>query len=762
MLRMVLTGLEHLEITHLLPMVADDSKGQVLARVLCCAICRTDAKMWEQGHRDLIFPRVLGHEMVVQLLVPDMDSCQNPDQDQNQNPQAYIVWPGKSCGHCKYCKGHRENLCEDMEITGFHTDGGFAHQVILPKDSLIPLPEGMNTHVACFAEPIGCVINAFGKLTIKKGDRVLIYGAGTMGLVTALYAKSLGLIPLIIEKHESKIRRTSAFLEYTAIACVKETLENEFDIVINACPDPIALCQAITKVDKGGAISFFSGISKNEHVETNLLNLIHYKEASLTGAYGMKRSDMAQAIPFMQAHEKQLQLLVQEVVSPEQAPYLLPEVLTGQPLKFILDFTGRFSEKPGLEKIGLKKVESEKLETASHHSPGEPQSPDAPAMDFTKIFAEQSICRRVIQAISPLSNALLSDARAKMDDKTKPLGALGTLEALGIQMSQIQNSLTPVILQKNLFVFAGDHGITEEGVSAYPCEVTGQMVENFLHGGAAINVLCRHHNIDMKVIDMGVIKTFSPHPDLIIAKVAKGTRNFAIEAAMTQNQMQKALETGMQVFLSAHAKRPIQIVGLGEMGIGNTTSASAIISAITGICPAQATGRGTGVDNKGLEHKIKVIERVLAFHRLGPIHAPVNAPGNGPVNGFEILEKIGGFEIAGITGAILAAASKGCAVVLDGVISTAAGLVAHTINPMVQGYLISGHKSVEQAQKAALTHMNLTPVIDFNMRLGEGTGAAMAMDTIDAACKIMTQMASFDEAKISRTAVFPQIPISNP
>jgi len=719
---MVLTGLEHLEIKPLSPMVPDDSKGQVLARVLCCAICRTDAKMWEQGHRDLIFPRVLGHEMVVQIL--------DQDQNQDQNQQAYIVWPGKSCGRCKYCKGHRENLCEKMEITGFHTDGGFAHQVILPRESLIPLPQGINIHVACFAEPIGCVINAFERLTIKQGDRVLIYGAGTMGLVTALYAKSLGLIPLIIEKHENKIRRTSAFLEETAIACVKETLENEFNIVINACPDPVALCQAITKVDKGGSISFFSGIRKNEQVETNLLNLIHYKEASLTGAYGMKRSDMAQAIPFMQAHEKQLQLLVQEVVSPEKAPHLLPRVLTGQTLKFILDFRGRFSEKPRSEK-----PESKKLKTASQHAPG------TPAVDLIKIFSEQSLGRRVSQAISPVSQALLPDARAKMDDKTKPLGALGTIEALGIQMSQIQNSLTPVILQKNIFVFAGDHGITEEGVSAFPSEVTGQMVENFLNGGAAINVLCRHHHIDMKVVDMGVIKKFSPHPDLIIAKVARGTRNFAIEAAMTRDQMQKALETGMQIFLSAHAKRPIQIVGLGEMGIGNTTSASAIICAITGISPDQATGRGTGVDNKGLEHKTKVIERVLAFHQPNP------------ANGFEILEKIGGFEIAGIAGAILAAASKGCAVVLDGVISTAAGLVAHTINPLVQGYLISGHKSVEPAQKAALTHMDLTPVIDFNMRLGEGTGAAMAMDTIDAACKIMTQMASFDEAKISRTTV---------
>jgi nicotinate-nucleotide--dimethylbenzimidazole phosphoribosyltransferase len=724
MIKMVLTGLERLEIKPLPPM-APASKDEILARVLCCAICRTDAKMWEQGHRDLVFPRVLGHEMVVQVQGPG----QSPDQ-------AYVVWPGKSCGQCKYCKNHRENLCEHMKITGFHTDGGFAHQVILPKESLIPLPQGMNRHVACFAEPIGCVINAFEKLTVNQGDRVLIYGAGTMGLVTALYAKNRGLVPLIIEKHENKIRQTRAFLESCAIPCVKETLENGFDIVINACPDHIALCQAINKVDKGGAISFFSGITKNEHVETNLLNLIHYKEATLTGAYGMKRSDMAQAIPFMQAHEKQLHRLIQEVVSPEQAPRLLPRVLTGQALKFILDFTDSPPEEPGPDKTG-----SNETQMPPRPFPGESQDTDAG--NLTALLPKHSLCRQVIQAISPLSNTLLAHARAKMDDKSKPLGALGKIEALGIRMSQIQNSLTPVILQKNLFVFAGDHGITEEGISAFPSEVTGQMVDNFLNGGAAINVLCRHHHIEMKVVDMGVIKKFSPHPDLIIAKVARGTRNFAIEPAMTCAQMLKALEAGMDVFLSAHAKKAIQIVGLGEMGIGNTTSASAIISVITGIPPAQATGRGTGVDNKGLEHKTKVIERVLAFHRPDP------------ANGFEILEKIGGFEIAGIAGAILAAASKGCAVVLDGVISTAAGLVAHTINPDIQGYLFSGHKSVEQSQQAALAHMDLSPVIDFNMRLGEGTGAALAMDTIDAACKIMSQMASFDEARISRTPCSP-------
>ncbi len=358
-------------------------------------------------------------------------------------------------------------------------------------------------------------------------------------------------------------------------------------------------------------------------------------------------------------------------------------------------------------------------------------------------LASDSLCRRVIENITPLSDSLLTDATSKIDNKTKPLGALGRMEDLAVQISLIQNSLNPEILQKNLFVFAGDHGITEEGVSAYPSEVTAQMVDNFLNGGAAINVLCRHHNIDMKVVDMGVSREFAPHPGLIIKKVAKGTRNFAIEDAMTKQQMILALENGMTTFLSAYDKKPMDIVGLGEMGIGNTSSASAIISVITGIPPAQATGRGAGVDDKGLARKTCTIENALAFHPIDPS------------NGFEILQKIGGFEIAGIAGAVLAAASKKTAVVLDGVISTAAGLVAFIINPEVKGYLISGHKSVEQAQKAALAHMGLVPLIDFGMRLGEGTGAALAIDMADAACKIMCQMASFDEARVARSSILP-------
>lgn len=705
MKKLVLKGLRQLELMPAEPVEPPADTGMITAEVVCCAVCRTDAKMWEQGHRDLVFPRVPGHEMVVR------DTAGN----------RFAVWPGKSCGVCRHCRRGRENLCEEMKIAGFHTDGGFADQVTVPRACLVPLPPDLDSRVACFAEPVGCVINAFEKLPADPGQRLLIFGGGTMGLVTALYAKARGYRPLILEKNEAKIRTVQPVLADWDIPIAKETMESEFDLVINACPDPIAFCQAVTKVDKGGHVSFFSGITKNEQVETNLLNQIHYKEAALSGAYGMKQSDMEQAVPFMASHADRLARLIQKTVAPESAPDLMPDVLSGQYLKFILDFSGGFL------------TDAREMPTAAP-AKGQDRGP-ARAASLWK----DSRCARIVEAVRPVTEDRLADATAKIDDKTKPLGALGRIEDLCVRMSLIQDSLNPEIRQKNLFVFAGDHGVTEEGVSAFPAEVTGQMVDNFLSGGAAINVLCRHYGIDLKVVDMGVIKSFSPHPLLERAKVAPGTRNMAIEPAMTRAQALRALEAGMDVFLAAHDRNPVQIVGLGEMGIGNTTAATAIICAVTGIEPADATGRGTGVDNKGLSHKTEVIQRILAFHRPDP------------ADGLGILEAVGGFEIAGIAGACLAAASKGCAVVLDGVISTAAGLLAYLMNPDIGGYLISGHRSVETAQIAALERMDLTPVIDLDMRLGEGTGAALAMDLAETACRIMCEMASFDEAKISRS-----------
>lgn len=325
MIRMVLRGIRQLEVEPL----DNDPKtpvepGHKAVDVLACAICRTDAKMWEQGHRDLIFPRVLGHEMVVQ----------------DAGGQRHIVWPGSSCGTCPYCRAGKENLCDSMQITGFHADGGFSHRAVLPINSLIPVPGSLETHAGCFAEPVACVVNAFDKLPLAPGKKLLIYGGGTMGLIIALYARHKGLYPLVLEKDAAKIQKIAPILGDWGIALAQNTRESRFPLVINACPDDAALCQAITKVDKGGHISFFSGITKNQAVETNLLNLIHYREASITGAYGMTRSDIKTALAFLVSHARELGRLVEAVVPPEQAPNLMPRILKGKCFKYILDFTG--------------------------------------------------------------------------------------------------------------------------------------------------------------------------------------------------------------------------------------------------------------------------------------------------------------------------------------------------------------------------------------------------------------------------------------
>ncbi|MCG8563926.1 MAG: nicotinate-nucleotide--dimethylbenzimidazole phosphoribosyltransferase, partial [Desulfobacterales bacterium] len=448
-------------------------------------------------------------------------------------------------------------LCDHMEITGFYSDGGFAPQILVPEASLIPMPENLDPHIACFGEPVGCVINAFEKMPLSPGKKLLIYGGGTMGLIAAVYGRHLGLLPLILEKDAAKIRKITPILEALDLPCVQETRESHFPLVINACGDYIAFCQAITKVDKGGHLSFFSGISKNETLETNLVNLLHYKEVGLSGAYGMKKSDMEKALPFLASHSRELSLLVEEIVPLEKAPELLPRVLTGQQLKYILDFTGTPCTVPAPE-TALPESSSK-----AFHTKRDDPFDEAPALGS------------VLEGIQPLDPDMVALAQAKMDDKSKPLGALGKLEPLAVRLAMIRGTLNPSIPTKALLVFAGDHGVTEEGVSAFPSEVTGQMVENFLNGGAAINVLCRHHGIAMKVVDMGVKKEFSPHPMLIRSKVAPGSRNMALEPAMTRDQAIQALQAGMDAFFSLNENAPVHILGLGEMGIGNTTSATA-------------------------------------------------------------------------------------------------------------------------------------------------------------------------------------------
>ena len=344
----------------------------------------------------------------------------------------------------------------------------------------------------------------------------------------------------------------------------------------------------------------------------------------------------------------------------------------------------------------------------------------------------------ILETINPIEETFKSAAQAKIDSKTKPIGSLGKIEDLAVKLCLIQRTLDPIVQRKFMFVFAADHGVVEEGVSAYPAEVTPQMVQNFLQGGAAINVFCRHHGIDMKVVDMGVNADFQEHPLLIDLKVRKGTRNFASERAMTKQEAVQALKNGMIAFLNEYESKGIDTVGLGDMGIGNTTSSSAIISVVTGLSPELAAGRGTGIDNDTLKHKAHVIQKAIYFHNPDP------------TDGLDILLKIGGLEIGGIAGAILAAASKRVTIVLDGLISTAGALIAALVNPHVKDYLIAGHRSVEPAHQAALSYLELEPVLDLKMRLGEGTGAALAIGILEVAAKIMTEMASFEEAGVSK------------
>jgi nicotinate-nucleotide--dimethylbenzimidazole phosphoribosyltransferase len=676
-------------------------EGMVRLHVNYCGVCRTDAKMWHEGHRDLVLPRVPGHEIAA---VDDAG-------------QSVTVWPATACGQCAYCASGRENLCESMKIMGFHYDGGFSDTVVVPVDSLIHVPDGIPPHLVCFAEPVGCVLNALEKLDLEPPQRVIIFGGGTVGLLAAWIVRTLGHTPLVIEKQARKIEKAAPFLESASIACRQQTDDSAFDAVVNACPDHTAFCQGITKLAKGGRYAFFSGLAKNEHIETNLINLLHYKEVAVYGAYGLTRDHMRRTLDLIAEHAATLEHLVEAVIPPGKLEEILPEVLAGEAFKYILNCNLN-----GGNTVSGRPVGKTVAETMSQ--------PELAA-------AEQSLFRQIRASISPVDTGLLAAARQKIDSKTKPLGALGRLEDLAVQACLIQKTLSPQLENKALFVFAGDHGVAEEGISAYPSEVTAQMVANFLDGGAAINVLCRHHHIDMRIVDMGVNAEIAPHAKLVDKKVRRGTRNFALEPAMTREEAIQALEAGMACFLDLRNQKPIHLVGLGEMGIGNTTSAAAIISAATGISPHQATGRGTGIDDEGVRHKIKVIEKALAFHR----------PDSG--DGLDLLGKVGGFEIAGIAGAALAAASNGTVVVLDGVISTAAGLIAHLIQPDIGGYLVSGHRSVEPAQQAALERMGLEPIIDLGMRLGEGTGAALAMNFVAAACRIMREMASFDEAGVS-------------
>ncbi len=324
---------------------------------------------------------------------------------------------------------------------------------------------------------------------------------------------------------------------------------------------------------------------------------------------------------------------------------------------------------------------------------------------------------------------------ARIDAKTKPQGSLGRLESVAMQLGLIQVSSAPRIVDPHLLVFAADHGVTVEGVSAYPQEVTWQMVMNYLARGAAVNVFASAAGLSLKVVDAGVRHAFDPHPDLVDRKIALSTRNFAHEAAMSLTQAERAIAAGATLMREL-AATGCNAIAFGEMGIGNTTAASALMAHLTGLAPEVCIGRGTGLDDSGLARKRAVIEAALALH--AGAHAPLEA-----------LAALGGFEIAMICGAMLAAAKARMVIVVDGFIVGSALLVAQALAPNVMDYCIFAHASNEEGHAAMLRHFNARPLLDLGLRLGEGTGAALAFPLVKAAAAFLESMASFSQAGVT-------------
>ncbi len=338
--------------------------------------------------------------------------------------------------------------------------------------------------------------------------------------------------------------------------------------------------------------------------------------------------------------------------------------------------------------------------------------------------------------VEDVDEGLRQQARLRLDQLTKPLGSLGRLEGLAQQIVGITRNIRPQLTRKVIITMAADHGVAEEGVSAYPQVVTQQMVYNFLRGGAGINVLARHVGARVIVVDMGVAADLPPHPDLVSRKIGRGTKNFTDGAAMTLEEVCSAIEAGLEI-VEHEVRLGADIVGTGDMGIGNTTSSSAIVAAMTGIAVQRVTGRGTGINEVTLTKKIEVIQRALE----------VNHPD--PSDPLDVLAKVGGFEIAGLVGVILGSARAQRPVVVDGFISGAAALLAAGLEPRVKAYLIASHLSQEAGHRVVLERLGLQPLLDLNLRLGEGTGAALAMFLVEAACKVLTEMATFQEAGVS-------------
>ncbi len=346
---------------------------------------------------------------------------------------------------------------------------------------------------------------------------------------------------------------------------------------------------------------------------------------------------------------------------------------------------------------------------------------------------------KYMNEIEDIDTFFSKKAREREDILTKPNGSLGKLEEIAIEIAAMKREEIPKIHRKVIFTLAGDHGVVEEGVSAYPQEVTSQMIYNFIEGGAAINILASHAGSEIIVADFGVASELNiAGNNFRNRKINYGTKNIAKEPAMTKEEAIKSIMTGIILFEEEYKKEKIDLVGIGEMGIGNTTPATTILAVINGEKIETIVDRGTGISDKGLKRKIAAIKKAIKLHK------PEKD------NGIDILQKVGGYEIGGLTGIILAAARNRTPILIDGFISTSAALIAKILNPVSISYIIASHKSKESGHEKMLEILKKKPILNLDLRLGEGSGAALAMNIVESAIKILNKMATFESAGISK------------
>ncbi len=349
-----------------------------------------------------------------------------------------------------------------------------------------------------------------------------------------------------------------------------------------------------------------------------------------------------------------------------------------------------------------------------------------------------SLLEKTIESIpESLDEAAFNAAKDRLLNQAKPVGSLGIMEDISARLAAIKGTIDVKLTHKRIVTCAGDHGVTQEGISLFPAEVTPQMVLNFAGGGASVNVIGKHAGAVVKAADLGVNYDFDPDLPIFHKKVRHGTANFTREPAMTREQAIQSIVAGIEIVEELLAEGEVDILGTGDMGIGNTTPSSAIIAAFSGIPVEKLTGRGTGIDDAALKNKIAVIQKGLDLHKPDP---------KDPI---DILSKVGGFEIGGLAGLVLGAAAHGIPVICDGLISTAGALIACELAPAARKYLFASHKSVEVGHKYMHDRLGLEPLIDLKFRLGEGTGAAVCMELLDLSTRILADIKTFEEVGVT-------------